>query len=65
MLLVLGVVGFRHCKFHFQTFLTLVRIWFTLCILTDVGTFIFHRGNLLYWYIFIDSNVDNLLLLLM
>jgi len=40
--------------------LTLVRIWFTLCILTDVGTFIFHRGTFLF-----ESNVDNLLLLLL
>ena len=42
--------------------LTLVRIWFTLCILTDVGTFIFHRGNLLSWYIcrifFDDESCD-------
>jgi len=32
---------------------TFVRIWLTLCDLTDVGTFLFHRGNLLSWCIFI------------
>jgi len=30
--------------------MTFVRIWLTFCILTDIGTFLFHRGNLhLFW----------------